>query len=196
MAGGDVGRPGGPSGRASGDRGPSSHTRTLVFVARGTWPGPPFTHSPESRQSPCRWAPGRPASAAQSRVPWGWGPHSPAAPPQGIPRVSVALSPRTGDSAVRFLEGPAPNALLMQTGAQAACWAPPSPPAPAAPASPPGRPRARRFLLLLPLPFPGPALAEVLTAGSRGGGGAQMGLLSPPPPPPGPALPLWLGWAG
>lgn len=110
--------------------------------------------------------------------------------------MSVALSPRTGDSGVRFREGPAPNAFLMQTGAQAACWAPPSPPAPAAPASPPGRPWARRFLLLLPLPFPGPALAEVLTAGSRGRGGAQMGLLSPPAPSPRPCLAALagLGW--
>lgn len=128
--------------------------------------------------------------------PVGVGAPLPRCPATGYPSGERGSFPRTGDSGVRFREGPAPNAFLMQTGAQAACWAPPSPPAPAAPASPPGRPRARRFLLLLPLPFPGPALAEVLTAGSRGGGGAQMGLLSPPPPFPRPCLAALagLGW--
>lgn len=124
------------------------------------------------------------------------GSHSPASPPQRSqgPSGEPGSSPRPGGLGVCFQEGPAPNAFLMQTEASghwpagpprkgaATCWAPPSPAAPPSPTSLPCRSRLGSSCSCRLLPFPGPALAMVLTAGSWGDTDGPAACPSPPFP--------------
>lgn len=134
------------------------------------------------------------------------GSHSPASPPQRSqgPSGEPGSSPRPGGLGVCFQEGPAPNAFLMRTEASGH-WPQGHP----GKGLPPAGLRLPRRLLPSPtslpcrsglgascscrlLPFPGPALAMVLTAGSWG---TKMGLPPAPPlPSPGTRLATLTGW--
>lgn len=138
------------------------------------------------------------------------GSHSPASPPQRSqgPSGEPGSSPRPGGLGVCFQEGPAPNAFLMQTEASghwpagpprkgaATCWAPPSPAAPPSPTSLPCRSGLGASCSCRLLPFPGPALAMVLTAGSWGDTDGPAACPSPPFPwdPPCHSDRVGLGW--
>lgn len=193
-------RPGGPSDRVSGDREPSSHTRTLAFVARGgcgqTSPPPLLILLKGGRAGASGRQGGRPLLHRT-------GSHSPASPPQRSqgPSGEPGSSPRPGGLGVCFQEGPAPNAFLMQTEASghwpagpprkgaATCWAPPSPAAPPSPTSLPCRSGLGAFCSCRLLPFPWPCTGH--GADSRELGGHRWACRLPLPSLPlGPALPL------